>query len=143
MRKEVILALIIGIIIGGVILYGLKIANQSATTEVSETENTITNPTVTPTPSQDLIINTPENHTVTFEDQITINGKTLPNTNLAIITEDEDDLIQSDKQGLFSTTVDLTEGENKIIITAIISDENQPSKELLVIYTQDKIEDEN
>ncbi|MBU1256325.1 hypothetical protein KKA49_01435, partial [Patescibacteria group bacterium] len=83
MRKEIILAIILGIILGGVIIFGINLANQ-----------TITN-SPTPSPAQvlpeqklgvaSLQITSPLNNSVSFQDSLTLTGKTLADAWIALI----------------------------------------------------------
>ena len=142
MRKEVILAIIIGIILGAVVLYGLKIANQ--TVENQNTETTQLTPTMSPTPlptpTETLTIDTPSNHSVSFTPTINLKGKTKPLTPIAITVETIDDIIQSDDQGNFSTEVTLIGGENLITLSIPTQDGTTSSKSITVIYTSSAIE---
>lgn len=142
MRKEVILAIIIGIILGAVVLYGLKIANQ--TVESTKSENAAPSPTVaqtpTPTPVDFLTIDTPNDHAVVFTPTVTIKGHTKPDNAIAITSESTDDIIQSDTQGAFTTDLQLIGGENVITATIVLPNGNTLSKTLTIIYTSTAIE---
>ena len=143
MRKEVILAIIIGIILGGVVLYGLKIANQSASQFSQKPEASVTPPTVVtpiPTPIDSLTIETPIDHFVSFETNITLKGHTQPMTNIAFTSESNDDIVQSDAQGNFSIPVTLIGGENVLTVTALFSDNTSTSQSIVVIYTSSTID---
>lgn len=142
MRKEVILAIIIGIILGTIVLYGLKIANQTVEnqkTELTPTPTTVVlTPTVTPTNS--LTIDTPTDHSVSFTPTITLTGHTKPLTAVALSVETTDDIIQSDEQGNFTTEITLIGGENIITATIANQDGSVVTKKISVIYTSSAIE---
>lgn len=144
MRKEVILAIIIGVILGGVVLYGLKIANQSAVQSNTTNPENIITPTVAitaaPTPSESITIISPTDHSVFFTDTATISGKTTPLTNVAVTSESSDILTQSDNQGNYSAIVDLIGGENNINVVAAFPDGSTTSKTIMLIYTSSKID---
>ena len=103
MRKEVILAVIIGILLGGVILYGINLANSSSSSK-STPDKTATDTEVSPTPTiktNDITFITPQDHAVITDAQVTLKGSTKPNANVAIITESDDILTVADANGNF------------------------------------------
>ena len=66
MRKEVVFAIIIGLVLGLVILYGVQLANNSArqaanTSATPTPEETLT---PTPTPISGLMVASPNDHAV-------------------------------------------------------------------------------
>lgn len=135
MRKEVILAVIIGIILGGVILYGINLANTSSKLNQNNTE-TKGSPKVTPSPSKkpDSLISIlfPPNNSVVTEAKLTLKGTTKPNSNVAIISESDDILTMSDKSGNFSGDINLISGEN-IITIAIVDDKQATSSATITV----------
>jgi len=142
MRKEVILALILGILLGGVILYGMKLANQSAspTPTGPDTTNTIPTPLPTPKIQTDLNIITPQNHAVVFSSTLPIKGTSRPDTTLIIVSEDDEKIIETTPQGQFETEISLVGGENNILINSFSSDTLIASASIQIIYTTSKIE---
>ena len=139
MRKEVILAVIIGVLLGGVILYGINLANNSAKPASNEekTEETNTNPTSTnPSNSSKLIsITTPQDNAVVTDATISLKGTTKPNQNIAIVSESDDILTTSDSNGNFSSSINLINGENTISITVVDDRQSTSSSSITVIRT--------
>lgn len=142
MRKEVILAIIIGVILGGIVLYGLKIANQTVVVQKTEEEATPAAITITPTPApiESLTFDSPADHAVSFSSTITLVGHTTPLTAVAITSESEDEIIESDNIGNFSTEVTLIGGENIITASVPLQDGTVYTKSLTVIYTSTTID---
>ncbi|HOX95856.1 MAG TPA: hypothetical protein PLI45_00525 [Candidatus Woesebacteria bacterium] len=138
MRKEVILAVIIGVILGGIILYGLNLANNSASKLIgdSETQEKDSNPpTPTPANNTDILFITPQDHAVITEDKTILKGSTKPNVNIAIITESDDILTVADKNGGFTANINLINGENTITVTTVDSGMATSSASITVIRT--------
>lgn len=139
MRKEVILAVIIGIILGGIILYGINLANTSSKINQANTETEKGSSKVTPSSSKkpDSLISIlfPPNNSVVTEAQITLKGTTKPNSNIAIISESDDILTMSDKSGNFSEDINLISGENIITITIVDDKQATSSSTIIVIRT--------
>jgi len=138
MRKEVILAVIIGVLLGGIILYGINLANNSTKTNSggSTTEN---NAKESPTPvdkqANQVSIIYPQNNSVFTEAQITLKGSTKPNASLAIVTESDDVITTADSNGSFSSPINLINGENLITVTAIDEKLATASSSISVIRT--------
>jgi len=124
MRKEVIFAVIFGVIIGGVILYGINLANSSSNS-IKETSTPTASPSgtsISPTPTiktvtTNLNIQSPENNTVIFENKTTLKGNTSADTAIAIVSELDDILIKSSPEGTFSAEINLIKGTNEISIS--------------------------
>jgi len=126
MRKEVILAVIIGVLLGGVILYGINLANSSSKIN-SGSKNTEENSQETPSPTKisdnRISIITPQNNAVVTKSLISLKGSVKPNSSVAIVTESDDIITTADNAGNFSSDINLISGENIITVTAV--DENQ------------------
>ena len=140
MRKEVILAVIIGIILGGVILYGINLANQSVSpkgdteTQINNQDSDKTNPGTSKN-SESISIVYPQNNAVITETSLTLKGSTKPNAHVAIITENDDIITLADANGSFSSPITLIGGENLITVTAVDSTQATSSASITVIQT--------
>lgn len=145
MRKEIIFAVILGIILGGIILYGLHLAND-ATKDLSQnitaptpTPNQIqTETTPSPVPENTIIITSPKNNSVVNTNKITLSGLAPKNTDLAVISEKSENLVKTEDNGNFNHEITLIGGENEISISAIINNELKTT-EITVIYTTAEI----
>ncbi|HSV94674.1 MAG TPA: hypothetical protein VLH94_01685 [Spirochaetia bacterium] len=139
MRKEVILAVIIGVLLGGVILYGINLANTSSKLNFSNRGNEENISKATPTPikksDNQVIIITPQENSVVTESQITLKGSAKPNSSIAIISESDDLIVQSDNDGNFSSEINLINGENAITVTAVDDQQATTSASITVIRT--------
>lgn len=143
MRKEVIFAIIIGLILGFVILFGWKLANQSAKQAASSTAPTpmvSASPSVTVTPPLGIIISSPQNHAVVNTSSVKIIGKTQPNSSIAISDTEDDTIVTADKEGNFTTDLKITGGANLIKLTALKSDLTLDQTTITVIYSTAKID---
>lgn len=143
MRKEVVIAIIVGFTLGLVITFGIYTANKALKKQTQPTASLApstqsTSPLASPTFT--LEITEPENNLVVNKNKITVSGKTAAQTVVAIIAEDFDDLVLSDNDGVFSLAVPLTTGSNEIKITAINKNGTQEEKILSIVYTTAKIE---
>jgi hypothetical protein len=137
MRKEVLYAVIFGIALGGIILFGINLANKSVSNLESEPEGTPAEAS-TPTPTvakKSLEIITPQNNAVISSKNLTLVGKATPSTNLAIVTESDDLLITSSPEGTFSAQVNLIPGENTLTVTNLLNDKTIETLVITVIQS--------
>lgn len=145
MRKEVLFAIIIGLILGGVIIFGLQLANKSSqqASSTTATPTPITNQSnLTPTPTQtdqNLTISSPSNNSVVNTPTVKVVGKTFKNSPVAIYTNSDEQLVISGADGSFSADIALDGGENLIKITSQ-SDSASANSEVTIIYTTAKID---
>ncbi|MDP3733037.1 MAG: hypothetical protein Q8Q91_00705 [Candidatus Daviesbacteria bacterium] len=81
----------------------------------------------------------PEENLLTFQSSVIVSGNTLPFTQVLITTGSQDLVIESKKDGSFSTVIKLDKGVNNL--TAVVFDQNGDSKSLerTVYYSKEKI----
>lgn len=140
MRKEVLIAIIIGFGLGLIITFGIWTANKA----LRETAPTVTVPTEeveepTPAPTLELIVTSPEDNTISEEEMIEVSGQTIPNAIIAIIYPDGEKLLEADEDGSFSTEISLIGGDNEIKISAFNEEGDEVSKTLTVVFSTAEI----
>jgi len=159
MKKEVLIAIIIGIILGfgttavfwarqeGKLTLNLDLPFQNKSTDESkinekkqQESNSVeeiaqNEPEVQGESSIKLEIDQPVNESVSKLSRITLSGITEPNAIVAIIMADEEQTIIADEAGKFETEIDLEGGENIISISAFDDDGNSSTKEIIVIHS--------
>ena len=140
MRKEILFAILLGILLGSIILYGTYIANKATsnlqpTAIVQTPDSGVSTPTI---PSENtpatLKITFPYNNYVSFSDKINITGIGPLNSPIAVITEKDENIVYTDNQGKFDLPVVLIGGENTITLS-IPSLDTVETTTLSVIYT--------
>ncbi len=146
MKKELVIAILIGLVIG----FGSAAVFWSNTQVSSlnlsflpgknkETENVT--PTINPEPTiteeQEVKLNitSPNNEIVHDQESLTIIGETSPNSTVVIIWEEGEDILVADEDGQFETDVTLLGGENRIEVSAYSDNGNKTSKILTVTYS--------
>lgn len=143
MRKEVLLAISIGFLLGLVITFGIYTANK-ALKEKSQAEkkSTTTTPLPSPTPHvPDLKIFEPENNLVVYENEISLSGEADPESIISILAEDDQQTIfQTEKEGTFSAKIKLISGANDIKIVSINLEGKRVEKDLTIVLSREKIE---
>lgn len=141
MRKEVLIAIIIGFGLGLVITFGIWTANKA----LKETAPATTAPTeeveVTPMPAPtlELVITSPENNTISEKEIVELSGQTAPRAIIAITYPEGEKLLEADEDGSFSTEISLIGGDNLIKISAFNDEGDETTKTLTVVYSTAEI----
>lgn len=135
MRKEVILAIVLGLTLGTVIVAGYYRANR-----VVPGDNMTNGQNQSPTPTTSaglelLAITDPEEGDIFTTPVATVSGSTSPNARVVIVSEAEPIFIKPSAQGFFNQEVPLVGGINHLAITAVSDDGKRADKELNLVYT--------
>src|SRR3989339_834796 len=116
-KKEISVAIFIGLLIALLVTGGVLRAQKALrSVELGNLKDRVIKPSPSPVISQlflDLV--TPDN-LVTNEASLTLNGKTLPGTYIAILGEKGEYLIVPNELGSFSQEIALVKGANSIKI---------------------------
>lgn len=133
MRKEVVVAIALGGILGLIIAYGIWKANFALTPP----KNGKASPTPAATQSSTLglTIAKPENQEVETASPISVTGVTQAGASVVISGESEDYFLKADSAGGFETKVALVGGVNIIKIFSFDETGASISKKVLVIYS--------
>ena len=145
MKKEILIAIIIGFILGLVITFGIWTANKSLqentktqTTEVNESQPIVTE-TSTEKGQISLVISSPENNALVNQEKIEIVGQTAAQATVTILYEEGEEVFQADEKGEFSQGITLVGGANEIKITAFDAEGNEANKILNLVYSSVEI----
>jgi hypothetical protein len=149
MKKEVFLAVMVGFVLGLIITFGIWTANNSLKNQ-SRPSTAGTGQNISPTPAETQPAQTvtaiPLNFTAPAEDEtlvstnaLTLTGKTAPGAVVAIMRENEQDLVTADDNGNFSLDITLDGGYNRINATAFDKNGNTAKASFLITYTTSKI----
>lgn len=144
MKKEISLAIILGILVALGITFFIYQKNQAIVSE--DIPSTTPSPTSVETlPEKEaapIAITFPE-HEAVFEDKaLTITGtSTFPNAPIVIFINQQDFFTQSDNSGNFSLTANLESGSN-IIVATIVDDQGvDHSDQVTVVYSNKSLEE--
>lgn len=137
MKRETVIAITLGILLGaGIGLFVLFKSNNGEQTKVipvGDTENhKVVNTTNTSSDQTVLTIAQPEEFTLVTKKEITIKGKTQPNS-LIVIQSPASSKVFKNKEENFSETFPLALGENTISISSY-SDSSNPQEVTLQVY---------
>lgn len=144
MKKEIIIAILVGSLVGLVITYGMYRASQAVKRAVSNTTtiDASTNPLDTaspdpehPTQKDGLNVTEPADNLLSADTTIHVSGKTYPNSAIEVLTTAGEIVGMSDATGTFSLAISLNPGANILIIRS--QDNIHPQQELTrsVIYS--------
>lgn len=143
MKKEVLIAIIVGFSLGLIITYGVYRAQKSLTQKAAQDE--IIEETGVSLPKNDqlnvLSITQPENGTITNQDTIAVGGIAQKNSLVTIISSADEKATQADDLGNFSIDFSLQQGPNHITISTFNQDGIKQEKEIYVVYTTYDLDD--
>lgn len=138
MRKEILLAVFVGITLGLMITFGIYQNSENAKTgQNNNTDQLINNPISSESAviqDSQLVINSPEENLLSNEEDLIISGSSAPNSFIIVFVNDEESISNADESGNFSIKVKLDEGGNLIEINSINEDGKKTSKQRTVIY---------
>jgi len=122
MKKEIFLAIIIGLLVGLLLTYGFY-RTRLALSRPQTSGVALSSPQPSPViATRDLALVSPEDEIVQTEKTTYVTGTTKPNSFVAIFVNNAETLTQADTAGNFSVLVNLETGSN--IITVNVIDEN-------------------
>ena len=137
MRKEVVIVVFVGILIGAIVAFGIYTAQsalkqrQLNSQEVPPLDN---QEQVAPS-SHTLSINEPQDESIWDQEKINVNGTTTPKSVVTILTEENEYLLSADNEGYFSAEVSLTGGANTITVSSFDELGNQAQQSVAVVYS--------
>jgi hypothetical protein len=132
MRKEILFAILAGLVFGLIIAFGVWRANVA----LRPGDGASTEETPTPAPvSFGITIADPQNLQVITESPVTLSGITKPGAQVAISAEEEDYVTTADTDGEFEVDIELTGGVNEIIITAFDENGSGTEEKLVLVYS--------
>ena len=147
MRKEVLVAIVLGFGLGLLITFGVWQANK----KLQKPAEVIPTPAIStdvspapeqPTPTPDhrgLVINTPENNSLFNEEEIEVSGQTVPSSIVVVFYEEGEKILEANEEGAFSTTVTLVGGNNEIMVKSFADDGTKIEQTVNVVYSTAEI----
>lgn len=140
MKKEVVIAILIGLSLGLFITYGIYQARTG-----SSRQNTNSNITDTSDLAAEfngeLVINSPLDESVQSENTVSVSGTTLPNSFVIVFVGNEETITSTDNSGNFSVEIGLEDGSNIITIFVIDEDGRSLSVERVVTVSDETFDE--
>lgn len=140
-KKEVTVAIFIGLLLG-IVVFGGILRARKAITGLTPTVTAEKSPQPQDETAEDqglfLTIDTPDNQVLKVP-TLTVAGKTLPSTYIVINGEAGDSIIVANSLGNFSQDIALVKGANSISITVYQEDGTKKESVLNAVYTTAEI----
>lgn len=140
MKKETIIAILIGLSLGLFITYGVYQTKTSISRRSNDPKLTTTEPA--DNFSGELVLNSPLDESVQTDDSVIVSGTTLPNSFVVIFVGNQETITNSDDSGNFSVETALEDGANIIDVYVIDEDGQTLSVEKTVVVSNETF-DEN
>lgn len=147
MKRDVIIAVVIGFVIGGTaalaitnIPFLLKTAQKSRSEKIASTTSS-PSPDVQKVQNSEsqLTIEKPEHEKIAEEKVVTVSGKSKPGDIIIIDTDLESQTATTTDDGSFSGKVTLGEGTNTLYVTSYDASGEKNEKTITVFYTAEKL----
>ncbi|MCA9369574.1 MAG: hypothetical protein H6774_02895 [Pseudomonadales bacterium] len=135
MKKEISIAVLIGLLLGLIITYGVYRTQLLFTSESQEVEQVIGSPNPEPT-EQLLSLTQPENGTVQTNGDISIVGNAKMGSFVVLFADNEDYIITPEEDGSFHFSTSLEEGTTIIRVHAINSEGQTTMVERVVVIEE-------
>jgi hypothetical protein len=144
MKKEVIIAICIGLGLGLVVTYGIYRAKTSLNS-IRQAASTVSD-AASPTPSgalhNSLTLLSPQDESVQTTTDAKVTGTTDPEAFVIILLNDlQPQVIQADKSGNFSLQIALQQGSNVVVVRALDEDNNSVEAQRTVIVSTASLEE--
>lgn len=130
------IATLLGLLVAGVAFYAYQ-ATKTITPNNTKTISFVS-PTSAPAPSVFLTVDRPKDEEVVNSKVLIVSGKTASNAVVIIITDSIDDVIDPSLASDFSTTVNLSEGQNVLEIISIAPNGESIRIKKTVTYSQEE-----
>ena len=143
MKKEVLIAVVAGLILGLIITMGIYTANRSLNAQRAKKQ--LQN---TPTPSalpnnqnnKTLNITSQENYDLLDKSELSLSGVAWPNAVIALISEADNQIVTADSEGIFTFKTKLIKGFNEISVIATDETGTTQTQNLVLTYSTTKLE---
>jgi hypothetical protein len=143
MRKEVLIAILLGSAIGLAIAFGIWRANKAFLPQRKEeaTQSPSITQVVEDGENEDgkdtgpLVITSPENNLVVGTGKISIEGVSTENATIVITTNIAENILQTGSDGKFKGDIELEGGVNLIKVVSYDKTGNKTEKSLTIVYS--------
>ena len=139
MRKEILIAIILGTFFGVILAFGIWRANFAFKEKVDDPSGDNQNEEVdTANPSEFKIsLTSPEENDIVTDSPTKITGITKSQNWLVVSSEDEDIIIKTENSGEFEEEVELDGGANQIILFSFNDNGTSAEKLLTFVYSSE------
>jgi len=143
MKKEVLIAVVSGLILGLIITFGIYTTNRSLGQQrlkkIAEEENIVPSAPPSSTINKKLSIISHQNFDLINQSKITLSGIAWPEAVIAVITESNQFLSECDEEGNFTVDFNLIKGFNEITVIATDETGEMQKQNLVITYSTHEI----
>lgn len=139
MRREVLVAIVVGILLGAVVAFGIWRTNSYLVSKQSP--NTSTEQT-TPQEEQkqaistsQLVLTQPEDNSVSSQNFITVKGSATPKSTILVLGNSSEAITEAAADGSFEQDISLDGGANEITVLAYDDQGNESIQTTTVVYS--------
>lgn len=136
MKKEVLIAIVAGLILGLIITIGIYTANRSLNQQRTKKQvQSQPSPSLSPLATKNLNLTSHESFDLVSDSQISLGGVAWPGAVLALISEADNQIIAADNEGVFVFTAKLVKGFNEITVAAADESGTVINQNLVITYS--------
>lgn len=136
MKKEVIIAIVAGLILGLIITIGIYTANRSLNQQRTKKQvQSQPSPSFSPLATKNLNLTSHESFDLVGDSQISLGGVAWPGAVIALISEADNQIIAADNEGVFVFTAKLIKGFNEITVAAADESGTVINQNLVITYS--------
>lgn len=136
MKKEMIVSILVGLIFGLIITYGVYTARTALFGRPATPSSLATpQPSANPEATGSLVILSPEDESIVDTNTITVAGSTFPSAYVVVFVNNTEKITTANETGQFSTEATLENGSNVITVTVLSEDGTSTTLERTVIYS--------
>lgn len=142
MRKEILLAIIVGVIVGLGLTFGLyllrqRLSDSSTARTIEESRGGKTSETQSDEQiaTQSLVLQLPEPDTFSETAEIRVVGRAIPNSYIVTLVGPQEFITTADADGDFSKTITLQAGGNRVTVVATSPDGVQETVVRSVVFS--------
>ena len=142
MRREVVIAIVLGFVLGLLITGGIWWTTKSPQTDISDQSSDVS---LTPSPTEflskeiPLKISEPKNESIVETASVKLKGETLPRAVVVIIYPEGESIVEADNEGDFEGTVTLKGGANEIKVTVYDEKGSKREEIITLVYSTAEI----
>jgi len=135
MKKEVLIAIFVGLSMGLIITFGVyRVKNSIAETPTADLEENPLEAEATAVATI-LALHSPDDGTIQTGKELTVTGTTIPNAFVVLFVNDTDFISNSDESGNFSFKIELENGTNILRVHVLNDDGGETVEERLVVVS--------
>ncbi len=146
MRKEVVVAIVLGFLLGLLIVGGFWWTNQRPASPVGQTEEKeqpLSSEEIPVQASEEPLVfvrvNYPEEGAIIETSEVRISGQTVPGAVVVLIYAEGETIVTADDQGDFVGTALLTGGANEVKVVSYDYQGNKDEATLTIVYSTAKL----